>query len=291
VGAGDYNVGVGDLGVDTAVERLGDGRYRARLDKAWEIWGPMGGYIASVALRAIGAESPTTRPASFFCQYLGVAAFDDVDVQVTTLKAGRTVAFHRATITQGGRPMLEATVCSVGTSANGPHVLTHVDGTPPDVPEPESLLTVAELVPDGDGPPFPFWLNFDQRPIDLAAAWPPDGPLPPEWRGWHRFVPASEFDDPWVDACRAVVLVDVQSWPAAHRPHAYKQLPVYAPSLDLYVAFHQPPPWGEWLLTDGHSAVAGDGLMGWTGRLWGRDRRLLASGGGQLLVRQAAAPG
>ncbi|MEY2571348.1 MAG: acyl-CoA thioesterase [Acidimicrobiaceae bacterium] len=279
---------MGDLGVETAVERVGEGRYRATLDDAWAIWGPMGGYIASVALRAIGAETPTTRPASFFCQYLGVAAFATVDIEVTTVKAGRTVAFHQALITQGGRPMLSATVCSVGESAAA-HALAHVDGAAPDVPDPEGLPTPRELWPDEERPPFPFWNNFDQRPLSFATQWPPAEPMEPTWRQWHRFVPAATFDDdPWLDACRAVVLVDVQSWPAAHRPHAYRALPVYAPSLDLYVAFHQPPPWGEWLLADGHSAVADGGLMGWTGRLWGRDRRLLASGGGQLIVRSQA---
>jgi acyl-CoA thioesterase-2 len=279
---------VGDLGVETAVEALGDGRYRATLDRAWEIWGPMGGYIASTALRAVGVASPNTRPVSFFCHYLGVAAFDAVDIEVQTLKAGRTVAFHRATISQGGRPMLEATVCSVGDSADGPHVLEHVDGEAPDVPDPEGLPTPAELWPDQESP-FPFWLNFDARPLTYEAAWPPEGPREPIWREWLRFHPTTTFDDPWVDACRAVIVIDVQSWPAAHRPHAYKQSPVYAPSLDLYVAFHERGPWGEWLLADGHSAVAAAGLMGWTGRLWGRDRQLLASGGGQLLVRQVPA--
>ena len=48
---------MGDLGVDTAVEALGDGRYRAHVSRDWEIWGPEGGYIASLALRAAGAES------------------------------------------------------------------------------------------------------------------------------------------------------------------------------------------------------------------------------------------
>ena len=284
---------MGDLGIETAVEHVGEGRYRATLDEAWEIWGPMGGYIASVALRAIGAASPTTTPASFSCLYLGVAAFDAVDIEVTTVKAGRTVAFHQALVTQGGRPMLTASVCSIGEAAStGPQILEHVDGDAPDVADPESLKTPAELMADRDdpGPPFPFWNNFDQRVIGFHEEWPPTEPLEPTWLSWCRFVPTATFADPWVDACRAVVMVDVQSWPAAHRPHAYKQLPVYAPSLDLYVAFHQPPgTWGDWLRADGHSAVAEGGLMGWTGRLWGRDRRLLASGGGQLLCRAAAA--
>lgn len=281
---------MGDLGVETAVEDVGGGRYRATLHRAWEIWGPMGGYIASIALRAVGACSPGTIPASFSCLYLGVASFDEpVEIDVVVAKAGRTVAFHRATISQGGRPVLEAMVCSTGPSADGPHALVHDETAPPAVPEPLELRTIQELVPD-DEPPFPFWRNFEARPVRFRADWPPAEPVEPVWQQWLRFEPTATYDDPWVDACRAVVLVDVQSWPAAHLPHAHKQLPVYAPSLDLYVAFHVAPGagrWGGWLLADGHAPVAGGGLMGWTGRLWSEDRRLLASGGGQLLCREA----
>ena len=66
---------VGDLERDTAVEG-GDGRYGCRLSEDWAIWGPNGGYIASVALRAAGAHSRFDRPASIVGHYLGVAAFD-----------------------------------------------------------------------------------------------------------------------------------------------------------------------------------------------------------------------
>ena len=41
---------MGDLAIDTAVEGS-DGRYRARLSRDWEIWGPNGGYLAAIALR------------------------------------------------------------------------------------------------------------------------------------------------------------------------------------------------------------------------------------------------
>ena len=56
---------MGDLAVDRAVEPIGDGRYRAMVSQDWEIWGPMGGYVASIALRAavFGGEarrSPAT---------------------------------------------------------------------------------------------------------------------------------------------------------------------------------------------------------------------------------------
>jgi acyl-CoA thioesterase-2 len=254
---------VGDLANDTAVERVDEHRYRAVYSRDWEIWGPMGGYAASVALRAVGAEVPNHRPASFSCLYLGVAGFDDaVDIDVTPVKVGRTVGFHRASITQGGRPIIDALVASVDATAPNEHALEHYDGEPPDVGPPLDYQTVQERLPDdAPPPPFKFWENFEQRPTVWRDQWPPVDPQPPTWQCWCRFRGSGAYDDVWVDACRAVVLVDVQSWPAAHPPHAYKQLPVYAPSVDLYVAFHEPGPWDEWLLTDGHSATAVGGLM------------------------------
>ena len=41
---------MGDLGQDTAVQLQPDGTYEASLSADWEIWGPMGGYVAAVAL-------------------------------------------------------------------------------------------------------------------------------------------------------------------------------------------------------------------------------------------------
>jgi acyl-CoA thioesterase-2 len=259
------------------------------LSDDWEIWGPMGGYIASVALRAVGPTTPF-RPASFFCQYLGVASFGMVDVTVTELRAARTAAAHRVEITENGRRILEATVWSVGAVEGLSHDVT----SPPEVPGPDDLKTVAERLAEAgaemSGPPFPFWNNLEAKPLEFHVEWPPPGPLPPLWRQWCRFVPTSVFDDPWVDACRSLILIDVQSWPAASRPHASGEPPFSAPSLDLYVAFHDPPPRSEWLLADSHAPIAAEGLMAWNGRLWSAEGRLVASGGGQLLCRRIPQP-
>jgi len=277
---------VGDLGVDTAVEAVGEGRYRATLSKEWEIWGPMGGYVAAVALRAAGAESPFDRPASFFCHYLSVAGFDTVDIEVTLLRQARTACSQRVVMTQGGKTVLDSTVWSVGPVEGLEHHLPD----PPEVAGPDELRPVEELVPEDAPPPYPFWNNLESRPLEFRKDWPPPGPLPPEWRTWARFRPTATFEDPWVDACRAVVLIDVQSWPSATGPHAWQMPPFIAPSLDLYVAFHEPCPGEPWLLADGHAPAAGDGLIGWTGRLWSPGRRLVASGGGQALCRRLPSP-
>lgn len=42
---------MGDFEIDTALAG-GNGRYVAHLSEDWEIWGPNGGYLAAIALRA-----------------------------------------------------------------------------------------------------------------------------------------------------------------------------------------------------------------------------------------------
>lgn len=277
---------MGDLGTDTAVEATGDGTFRAELSRDWEIWGPMGGYVASVALRAAGRASPFDRPASLACHYLGVADFGPVDLAVRPLRSARTACSTAVSMTQGGKPIIEAVVWSVGDVEG----LDHDVAEAPGVPAPDQLLSMHERFPDQPGP-FAFWSNVESKPVDFEEQWPPPEPREPVWRTWARFTPTPTFDDPWVDAARSVVLVDVQSWPSASRHHAWRQPPYIAPSLDLYVAFHRPAPDSEWLLADGHSPIAGDGLIGWTGRLWSSSGGLVASGGGQCLCRRVPPPG
>jgi acyl-CoA thioesterase len=100
-----------------------------------------------------------------------------------------------------------------------------------------------------------------------------------------RYHAASADEDPWVNAARLLVVLDVGSWPAGSRPHAYLNHSFIAPSLDLYAAFPDRGSSADWLLLDAHSPVAEGGLLSWTGRVWSRDRRLLAHGGGQAVFR------
>lgn len=277
---------VGDFAVETAVRGDGEGRWRAELDQAWEIWGPMGGYVAAVALRAAGASSRFRRPATFACHYLGVAEFGSVDLEVEVLRAGRSACSQRVTMTQGGRPIVAALVWSVDEVEG----LEHDESSPPAVAGPSELSSVEELLGDDAHPPYPFWDNVAERPIEFLNPWPPTVELPAQWRSWLSLRPTATFADPWVDAARTLVFLDVQGWPAAFRHHAWQDPPYIAPSLDLSVAFHRPAPEEAWLLADGVAPVATDGLIGWNGRLWSQTGALVASGAGQLLCRRIAAP-
>jgi len=272
---------VGDLTADTALDALGEGRFRAVLKEDWEIWGPMGGYVAACALRAAGAVSPHPLPATFFCHYLGVARFEPVDITVTTRRTGRSATSLRVELSQDTVPVLDAMVWSTAEGQG----LEHDETVAPAVPGPEELPGMDELVPEDAPRPYRFWENLESKPIDFEPVWPPEGPRPAVWRQWLRFQPTPTFSDPWVDAARLVILVDLPSWPSAHRRHAWSQPPFTAPTLDLSVAFHQPAAGEEWLLCDGAAPLSTRGLFGWTARVWSPGGKLHASGGGQCLYR------
>jgi acyl-CoA thioesterase II len=285
---------VGDLEVDTRVEPTGDGggRYRAKLSPDWAIWGPNGGYVVAVALRAAGVALGRARPASIVAHILGVAAFDEVELAVTLLRTSRYASSARVSIRQGDRPIVEALVWGLDP---GGATLEHDAAPPPAVPAREELPSRAERVasiPEGEGPPpFAFFDNLDMHPIGWIEDWPPPGPLDPVTRSWLRFRPRATFADPWVDACRLVIPLDTFGWPAASGAHAHLDpLPVVAVTVDLSVRFHRTTD-DDWLLSETVSPVATGGLAAATGRVWDRAGRLVASGEQTMLCRPAPTTG
>ncbi len=273
------NGGVGDLAVDTAVEGA-DGRFRARLSRDWEIWGPNGGYVAAVALRAAGAATSLQRPATFAGHFLSVAEFDVVDLEVTTLRAAKRAESLRVSMAQKGRSIFEAIVWVIGDVEGLQHDVTEM----PAVPLPSQLKSIEELArPEDLQHRYRFWENFEARPLDWIP-WHERPPGPPTWREWYRFRPTPSCDDPFVDAARSLLLIDTMGWPAACRPHP-RESGFIAPSLDVSAQFHALRPQCEWLLVDAVAPVAANGLIGGQARVWAEDGALLASGGGQLLCR------
>src|SRR5262245_44108067 len=158
---------MGDLAVDTAVEG-NDGPYHARLSPAWEVWGPNGGYVASIALRAAAAATPLRRPASFACHFLSVAEFGAVDLAVTPLRTARRAVSLRVSMTQRTRPILEAFAWFIGEVEG----LAHDAAVMPTLPGPDGLKSIDELVPPEEQAPFPFWQNLEVRPTRFV---PPEG--------------------------------------------------------------------------------------------------------------------
>ncbi len=260
------------IGLDEAT-RLegGGGRYSIRLSDAWEIWGPSGGYLAAIALRAAGQCAEIARPASFYCHFLRSPQFDEVELTVEVLRRGRRSESISVRMAQGGDPVLQALV---RTAAKAPGY-QHQEPKAPEVTPPNEA---APLSRTKDGKPlFKFWNNLSCRRPEWATA---TEPRPAVTREWVRFEPTPCFDDLFIEAARPLILLDTFGWPAVWQ--RYRGEGYTAPNLDISICFHRFASESEWLLVDHECPVADDGLLGVSGRVWDADGRLLATGIAQL---------
>jgi acyl-CoA thioesterase len=260
------------VGLDQATHLEGDaGRYSVRLSDAWEIWGPSGGYLAAIALRAAGRCAEIPRPASFYCHFLSSPAFDEVEITVEMLKRGRRSESLAVQMAQDGKPVLSALV---RTAADAPGY-RHQEPDAPEVTPPEESAPYART--KGGRPIFNFWNNLSCRRPDGESTNEPGAPM---LREWVRFEPTPYFEDPFIDAARPLILLDTFGWPAVYEK--YRGADYIAPNLDIGVSFHRFATRSEWLLVDHECPVAEEGLLGVSGRVWDAEGRLLASGSAQL---------
>jgi acyl-CoA thioesterase II len=259
-------------GLDSALDLKGEGgRYSTRLDKAWEIWGPSGGYLAALALQAAGKCAEIPRPASFYCHFLSSPSFDEVELAVDVVKRGRRSESLAVKMTQGSRVVLFAMVLTAAEASG----YRHQELSAPEVSQPDASRPF-ERTRNGK-PLFAFWNNMSCRRPDGEGDGDADRSV---IREWVRFEPTPSFEDPFVDAARPLILLDTFGWPALYQ--RYKGADYVAPNLDTSVWFHQSTGDSEWLLIDHECPVAEDGLLGVSGRVWNADGHLLASGSAQL---------
>jgi acyl-CoA thioesterase II len=253
-----------------------DGRRLATFDKAWEIWGPDGGYMATIALRAAGLEAPKNhRPISLKCHYLNPGKFEDVEIRTDVLKKGKSACCIRVDLIQGEKITLTSEIWT--TSRNeGPILREHAK---PKVARPNDLVTRNQVK---GGSRYPFWENFEQRPAKERTLGIPD-PRGAVLETWYRYKDFPETDDPYLDYGRAIVLIDTLLWPTFFFSQP-QPVDYIAPSLDRSVWFHEPPGVRDWLLLDASTDTASGGVIFGEARIWTDDGRLIATGASQMLV-------
>lgn len=270
---------MGNLHEDTEVCGS-NGTYTAKISPEWDFWTPNGGYLSTIALRAAAAESGHTRPISYYCHYLAPGRSGEVaDLTVTSLRRSKRTEALRVEMAQDGTPVLEAMVWTATPTGS----VDFSEARMPEVPSHDELRT-AEEIHEGEKAPFPFWDNLEGKPVTWQGRWDEHPVMHPLWRTWNRFRPAATFDDPFVDAGRALILIDTMLYPAAAMTQE-GPFPFVAPSMDLAVRFHRPCPSCEWLLTSTESPVAVDGIIGGYAAVWSQDGELIATGGQQMIAR------
>jgi acyl-CoA thioesterase len=263
---------MGALQDDTRM--TGTGPWRLRLSRDWELWGPNGGYLSAVALRAAGAAvGGDRRPVSYSCQYLRTGTFADTAVSAEVMREGRTATCVNVRLEQSGQALLQAQVWSA-SPREGPHAAVTAA---PAAPPPEGLTQLPDMSPDAPGAAFRN--NFDRRPVPPQAADLAQGHM----QQWFRYRGYDGGGDAFLDAARSVLLIDTMVLPA----HVHGQggrIGYQATTLSLNVAFHRPAPEKGWLLADARSEQAADGAIHGEVLIWTEDQRLIASGSSTLVL-------
>jgi acyl-CoA thioesterase len=258
-----------DFQADTAVERVGPGRFGATIKEAWSgPPGPNGGYVAALILRAIRAAvaDPGRQPRSLTVHYLRPPRDGEVEIAVEVERAGRGATTCSARMLQGGKTTCIA-LCVLSVDFESAAEWS----TPaPAAPAPGEL----EPLEAGLLPP----RIFDQLEMRMVFGGVPFTGTEGEAGGWLRTrVPCplepeliAMYADAW--------------WPA---PFPRLDGPVLAPTLDLTVHFRGEPPTGdrEQVLARFVASTSARGFFEEDGALWSAEGVLLAQSRQLALIR------
>ena len=175
---------------EVAVTQVAEGHYQGHVHSAWNIGDkPNGGYLLSLATRALSAAVSHPDPISVTTHYLRPGIPDaPCDIHVQVLRAGRTVSTARATLSQAGKPRLEV-LAAFSDLAVAAGVDTDITLSPAVIPGPDACVQR-----DGaaQGIDIPIRSRLDVR-LHSALAQPGNARLA-EISGWIRFADGSEPD-------------------------------------------------------------------------------------------------
>jgi len=270
-----------ELEAATELTRVDENVWRTTLLQSWALWGPAGGYLTSLVLRAASADSQHKRPVSLACQFVRVARFEPVDLVVEQVRVGKRSELREVTMRQEGKTILRASLWFTAPEAKG---MEH-DFTVQDLPDRTTLPTYEDFYPDRQR--HPIGRRFEQRLHNAM----PDGdltPREPEMTAWFRFHDEGGetmmVDDPCMDYIRAMVLLDTFSWLATYPAHpAPGPSPWIAPNLDIYFRFHRTTHDSPWLYMKNRADLAHDSLITTDSHLYNERGELCVSSGAQHL--------
>jgi acyl-CoA thioesterase len=175
-----------DLARDTAVQSLGDGRYRAHLPSHWDFFAPSGGVLMTIALRAMQAEAPTFRPMAATTTFVSAVPAGELTIEVVRLREGNVATQLRATLRHAGSTDvgLEVTATFV-KDREGPEV--HRRALPTDA---RAWDDAPPLFPPGSKAKLSFFRQVEGRialgaPVFTSATFPPSEP---RYARWFRYL-------------------------------------------------------------------------------------------------------
>jgi acyl-CoA thioesterase len=244
---------------DTAVEVVSGDKYRGRISDRWNVGAvPNGGYLLSIAARALGRSFDGREPRALSVHFLKPSTPGLLDIEVEKLKEGRRFATGTARLSQDGREFARvlATYAMPGPFP-GPRLIA---ATPPELPPIDSCKHV--VAPD----PIAIARRFEARYAPETGGFfdgVPSGTA--EIRAWLRFDDGRE-----ADVWSLPLLCDALPPPLLNV--AFFR---WIPTLELTVHVRARPAAG-WLRTKFVSRFIFDGLLECDGEVWDSEGKLVA---------------
>jgi acyl-CoA thioesterase len=259
------------LDADTALEPVGEGRWRGEVSERWRAErGAFGGFVSALLTRAMqeAIADPARPPRTLAVHFLEAPAAGPVEVSATVERAGRSTTALSLRMEQAGRPVALALGACAAWREGEPE---WADGRPPEVAPPEDCPPITR---EGGLPPFVE--NFEIR-------WAGGGfPGRPGREGrnaaWMRPAPPEPLDHVAMTALS-------DGW----MPAAFSKLGRLAivPTLDLTIHFRAPAPVdAEWLLAVYSTRFSAGGAWEEDGELWTPDGRLVAQSRQLAMIRE-----
>jgi acyl-CoA thioesterase len=252
---------------ETAITKLGDGRYSATMATTWWVArGPNGGYLAAVILRALTdtVDDAGRSPRSLTVHYTSAPGEGTVELHTVRERVGRSLTTCSCRMEQDGR-LIALAIAAFSKSRPG---IEFCDSVMPQVPGPEAY--VAREAP-AEAPPIA--RRWDTR---WAIGHPPVPGAPSGARavagGWIRLPEHRP-----VDALLAAAITDGWVPPTFSRV----QVQVIVPTVDLTIHFRAELPHpgldpDAFVLASFRTTVAADGFLEEDGEIWAPDGTLLA---------------
>lgn len=101
---------MGQFDLDTAVEKIADGKYRGELVEGWRVGDvPNGGYVMAVAGRALREELTHSDPLSVNAFYLAPTMLGPIECRVQVLRVGGSTSFAEVGMYQEGELKVKVT--------------------------------------------------------------------------------------------------------------------------------------------------------------------------------------
>jgi acyl-CoA thioesterase len=245
---------VSRFGDETAVVADGDGRWRCRLDPAWNIGAtPNGGYALTPVVRAMRELAGQPDPLAVSAHYVRPSlAGADAVVEARLVRTGRTTATVAASLLQEGteRIVVTATFGDLATGASEPSIPLP---PPDDLPPPEACTPRGQL-PQGVELPIASRLEVRIHPDDTEGTARAEARV----RGWIRFLDGTPVD-----------VVALPLFADAFPPALFTTLGRvgWLPTVELAVHVRRRPAPG-WVRADFTCDDLAGGRMVETGTLW-----------------------